>query len=198
MKTLELAPPAFRSGSSLKRAWAACGLVIWLLGAASGLRAEVSFSEYQIKALFLFNFAKYVDWPAEAFPTVTSPITIGIVGQDNFGDDLKHAVEGKSINGRSIVIKHITSDTELGGCQVLFISSSENPRFEAILEKTSALPVLTVSERERSSRKSGIVNFTLVEKKVRLEIDLNAARQAKVRISSKLLSVADLVKGKSN
>jgi hypothetical protein len=198
MKTSGLVPPSICFRKRLNRAWAVCGLILLLLGAASGLGADVSFSEYQVKALFLFNFAKYVDWPAEAFSSGTSPIIIGIVGQDNFADNLKHAVEGKSINGRSIVIKHIASDAELGGCHVLFISSSENSRFEAILGKTSTLPVLTVSEREQSSRKSAIVNFILAEKKVRLEIDLDAARQTNLRISSKLLRVADLVKGKSN
>jgi hypothetical protein len=159
---------------------------------------DATFTEYHVKALFLFNFAKYVDWPAETFPTATTPIVIGVLGQDNFKDDLQHAVEGKSINGRAIIIRRVATDAEMAGCQILFISASENAGLDEILAQTRVLPILTVGEQEQFLTKGGIINFTLKEEKVRLEINLDAARQAKVRISSKLLAVADMVKGKSN
>jgi hypothetical protein len=161
-------------------------------------QAPSTMTEYQLKAVFLFNFAKYVDWPPETFPTTNAPITIGVVGQDQFKDDLNHIVEGKSVNGRAIVIKHVTTDAEIGSCQILFISASENSRLDEILSKTSALPILTVGENEQFWQKGGIINFALKEKKVRLEINLHSAQQAKVQISSQLLKVADMVKGKSS
>jgi len=169
------------------------------LGTSRGACGDTpSFSEYQVKALFLFNFAKYVDWPAETFPATNSPITIGVLGQDNFKDSLKHVVEDKNVNGRAIVIKRVSADADLGGCNILFISSSEKSRLEEILAKTGALPILTVGEHEQFLQKGGVINFTLKDGKVRLEINLVAARKTKIQISSKLLSVADVVKGKSN
>ena len=155
-------------------------------------------TEYHVKALFLFNFAKYVDWPPESFSTTNAPIVIGVLGRDNFQDDLPHIIEGKTVNGRNLIIRHITSDDEIAGCHILFISSSENLRLGEALGKAAALPVLTVGEHEQFLQKGGIINFTLKEGKVRLEVNLDAARQAKLQISSKLLGVADIVKGKAN
>lgn len=167
------------------------------MGGATSGRAE-ALPEYKVKALFLFNFAKYVDWPDEAFPTPGSPIIIGLIGQDNFKDELNRAVEGKVVNGRPIVVKRVSTDPEMNGCHILFVSSSEKSRFEEILGKTRHGPVLTVGEQGQFLAKGGIINFTLKDEKIRLEIDLDSARQAGVRISSKLLSVAELVKGKTN
>jgi hypothetical protein len=185
-----------RPGRFCFRAWfaAACACLACLGGVERIRGAETSLSEYQIKALFLFNFAKYVDWPAETFPTTNAPITIGVLGQDNFKDALKHAIEGKTVDGRAIVFKHVTTDAEAGGCHILFVSSSEKPRLDEILGKTRALPVLTVGEHDQFLEKGGIINFTLKEGNVRLQVNLDAARRAKVEISSKLLSVAEVVK----
>ena len=154
-------------------------------------------SEAQIKAVFLFNFAKYVEWPAAAFPNATAPIAIGVLGRDPFGDYLQH-VEGKMLQGRPFVIKHLASDSEVSGCQILFISHSEASRMREILEKASALPILTVGEDEPFAQNGGIIRFVLKNGNVRLEIDLSAAQKAGLTISSKLLAVADVVKGKAN
>jgi hypothetical protein len=169
------------------------GLMIFLFGSLT-MHAQTTMAEYQVKALFLLNFVKYVDWPASAMPGATSPITIGILGQDNFNDSLTNAVEGKNINGREIIIKHLSADDDLNGCTILFISSSENSQLSAILSKTSTLPILTVGEDESFLHKGGIINFTLKEDKIHLEINLKAAQKVNLQISSKLLSVADVVK----
>jgi hypothetical protein len=155
-------------------------------------------SEAQVKAVFLFNFAKYVEWPAAAFPNATAPITIGVMGTNPFGDNLEHVVEGKAINGRPFVIKHYAADSEVSGCQILFIGHSEASRMGAILAKASALPILTVGEDEAFARNGGIIDFVLKNGNVRLEIDLAAAKKAGLTISSRLLAVADVVKGKTN
>ena len=152
-------------------------------------------SEAQVKAAFLFNFAKYVDWPASAFPDAKAPITIAVMGTDRFGEDLKHDVEGKTINGRSFVIKHIDSSSEMSHCHILFISASEAARTDEILGKASVLPILTVGENEMFARNGGIINFVLKNGNVRFAIDLAAARKAGLSISSRLLMVADTVKG---
>jgi len=169
-----------------------------LFSAGSPAAADVpATTEAQVKAVFLFNFAKYVDWPASAFANAKAPITIGVLGTDPFGDKLQHVVEGKSVNGRPIIIKHLSADSDLNGCNILFISHSEAPRMAGILDRAGALPILTVGEDEQFAR-GGIINFVLKNGTVRLEIDLEPARKAGLKISSKLLAVADVVKGKSN
>lgn len=174
------------------------GLLASLLGASSGFGAEPSLTKHQVEAVFLFNFAKYVDWPAAAFTNATAPITIGVLGTDPFGDSLQHAVEGKTINGRPFVIKHLASDSELGDCQILFISNSEASQMGEILVKAGTLPILTVGEGDLFAQNGGIINFVLKSGNVRLEIDLVAAKKAGLTISSRLLAVADVVKGKTN
>jgi hypothetical protein len=169
------------------------GLMVFLWGSLT-VYAQTSMSEYQVKALFLCNFVKYVTWPAEAMPGAANSIVIGVLGEDNFDDSLKNAVEGKNFNGREIVIKHFSTDDDLNGCAVLFISSSESSRLSEILSKTGTLPILTVGEDESFLQKGGIINFMLKEGKIHLEINLNAAQKVKIQISSKLLSVADVVK----
>ena len=177
----------------LQRAAALLGLMIFL-GGSQALHAQTTMSEYQVKALFLLNFIKYVNWPAGALPGESDPIVIGVLGQDNFNDSLTNAIEGKSINGRSIIIKHVTEDDDLSGCAVLFISSSETSRLGGILGKTGTLPILTVGENESFFQDGGIINFTLRDGKIHLEINLKAAQKVNLEISSKLLSVADTVK----
>jgi len=151
-------------------------------------------SEYQAKALFILNFVKYVDWPVTATPEEIRPIVIGILGDDHFNDNLTHAVEGKSIKGRDIRIEHFSAGDDLSGCTILFISSSENSQLNEILNKTGRLPILTVGEAESFLQNGCIVNFMLKEGKIRLAINLKAAQKANFQISSKLLSVADVVK----
>ncbi len=164
------------------------------LGSSPQLHAQTTMSEYQVKALFLLNFIKYVNWPPGTLPGDSDPLVIGILGQDNFNDSLTHALDGKTVGGRSIVIKHVADNEDLSGCAILFISSSETPRLDAILGKTGTLPILTVGEDESFFQDGGIINFTLRDGKIHLEINLKAAQKVKLQISSKLLSVADTVR----
>src|ERR1051325_2594231 len=103
-----------------------------LLGPANCVGAEVSMKESQVKALFLFNFARYVDWPPAVFHGTNGPIIIGLIGEDRFGDALKKIVEGKQISGRQIVIQSIEKDGDAGECQILFISDSEKNRLSEV------------------------------------------------------------------
>jgi hypothetical protein len=171
------------------------GLMLLLAASHRGFCGDAAFTEYQVKALFLMNFTKYVDWPATAFAGTNAPITIGVYGENDFGDDLPKAVAGRNVNGRSIVIRQIDSTNDLVKCQVLFISRSENNNEGEILSRLKVSPVLTVGETELFTARGGAINFVMKDGKVRLEINLAAAQQANLQISSKLLSVADVVKG---
>ena len=198
MHKSDLKEPGLRTGKMSGRVLAFLGLTALLLGSNPGYGGEPALTKYQVEAVFLFNFAKYVDWPPAAFTNTTAPITIGVLGTNPFGDSLQHVAEGKTINGRPVIIKHLAADSDLAGCQILFISDSEASRMGEILDKAGALPILTVGEDEQFAQKSGMINFVLKEGKVRLEIDLGAAKKAGLTISSHLLAVADVVKGKSN
>ena len=154
-------------------------------------------SEYQVKALFLFNFAKYVDWPTNAFIDGHAAIVIGLVGQDNFGGVFAEMIAGKSLNGRPVVIRHVGSDPEYKDCQILFVSASEKARLPEILNAVRDSAMVTVGETEQFLTQGGMINFTKKANKIHLEINLDAARHANLKLSSKLLSVADVVLGKS-
>jgi hypothetical protein len=178
----------------------ALGVLLALFGLLTGARyaiaGETPMKEYQVKALFLFNFAKYVDWPQVCFEHTNTPIIIAVLGESNFGDELNKAVAGKRVGGREVVVRQMEKDSDLGKCHILFISSSERKRLGEILNRINSMPILTVGETEQFTQQGGIINFIKKEGKVRLEIDCDAARRTKLQLSSKLLSVADVVKGK--
>lgn len=158
---------------------------------------ENALPEYQVKALFLYNFAKYIEWPPAAFFGTNSPITIGIIGEDNFGAALPSAVNAKTVGGRSFAIKHLSANDNLQGCQILFISGSESANTATILGKVGAQPILTVGEDGTFLEEGGIINFVLKNGNVRLEINLASSDKAGLKISSRLLAVADIVKRKA-
>lgn len=150
--------------------------------------------EYQVKAAFLFNFAKFVEWPPQTFKTDKDPIRICILGLNPFGTALGDAVGGKTVLGRTFVVAEIASAGQAADCQMLFISSSERKHLVAILAELRTKGILTISETQGFGAQGGIVNFKLEDGRVRLEINVEAAAQAKLRISSQVLSLAQIVK----
>jgi hypothetical protein len=161
--------------------------------AQSAAQAAV-YTEYQVKAAFLFNFAKFVDWPAEAFADADAPITIGIFGEDPFGATLEQIVAGQNVRGRPLALVHYRRVRDIGNCQILFVSATEERAAPQVLDKVRDASVLTVSEVDNFARDGGIVNFVLRENRVRFEINVDAAERARLRISSKLLKLADVVR----
>jgi len=161
-----------------------------LLPAAGASAQEAQPSEYQVKAAFLFNFAKFVEWPPESFAKETSPLVIGILGDNPFGGDLERTVQNKTINNRPLVIEQLHSSAEATNCQVLFISTSEKKRLPEIFNGLRGASVLTVSETDGFTEAGGMINFVWEGKKIRFEINNDAARKAKLKINSKLLSLA--------
>lgn len=150
-------------------------------------------TEYQVKAAYLANFAKFVEWPAGAI-SGGNPIPICIVGEDPFGGALDAALSGESVNGHALVARRIGSMRDVDGCRILFISSSEavNEFAMASIERT---PVLTVSDVPGFLKHGGMIEFVLDANRVRFEINLAAARMAGLNLSSELLRVATSVRG---
>jgi hypothetical protein len=155
-------------------------------------------SEYEIKAAFLYNFAKFVEWPPEASPGANDPLAICIVGEDPFGDILDELIKGKTISGRALVVRRLKPAGDLKGCQVAFISSSEREHLRSVLESLKGGGVLTVGDTEGFAAIGGVINFTMQDNKVHFDVNVDAAERARLKISSKLLSVARIVKDQSH
>lgn len=149
--------------------------------------------EFQIKAAFLYNFAQFVDWPPASFPTPESPLIIAVLGMDPFGSFLDDLVRGERANGRPLVVRRFRTVDELEKCHVLFVSGSEGQNLEQIVERLSQESVLTVCDWEAYARQGAIVWFVMERNRVRLRINLDAAKAAGLTISSKLLRSAETV-----
>ncbi|HXJ39060.1 MAG TPA: YfiR family protein, partial [Bryobacteraceae bacterium] len=154
--------------------------------------------EYHVKAAFLFNFARFVEWPPQTFKSETTPWHICILGRDPFGDALSEATAGRVVLGRPFALIGISDTSHAGDCQILFVSSSERRHLRSTLAELSTAGILTVGESEGFAAQGGIVNFKVEDGKVRLEINIEAAGQAHLRISSKVLNLAYIVRGAVN
>jgi hypothetical protein len=156
--------------------------------------ATEEFPEYQLKAAFLYNFAKLVTWPGSAFPTSSTPITIGIIGRDPFDTLLRDTIANKTVNGRALSIQHFQRGDDLTQCHILFISASERDRIPEILKLVEGQSVLTVSEVERFAHSGGVINLVVISKNVRFELCPAAAERAGLKINSRLGGLAIIVK----
>jgi hypothetical protein len=150
--------------------------------------------EYLIKAAYLYNFALFVDWPADAFATPDDPFIVGIVGPDPFGWAIDRTVEDKRINRRRIVIQRLQPTDDLRRCQMLFIGDAGALGAD-IAKRLGGLPILIVDDARSGTAPGGVVAFTVKDDKVGFEIDLQAAKRAGLKISSKMLSLARAVHG---
>jgi hypothetical protein len=149
--------------------------------------------EYELKAAFVYNFARFVEWPAQAFKDPGDPIKVCILGENPFGHALDNALQGKLAGTRTFVVEQISDSRHAIGCHILFVSASERKRVRAILESVTS-GVLTIGDLDGFAAQGGVVNFTLEAGKIRFEINVAAAGQQGLRVSSKLLSVAKIVR----
>ena len=175
------------------RGGAARVLSFTLLAFAAGWNASAQDSqptEYQIKAAFIFNFAKFVEWPKSTFPETNSPLVIGVVGEDPFHGVLEKTVRGKAVDDHPLVVKAFQTSAEATNCHILFISTSEKERLPQVLKDLSGSSVLTVGEMGGFNEAGGMIVFVLERTMIRFKINNAAATSAGLKISSKLLSLA--------
>ncbi len=193
-------------------------IIVGLLVAGVAANATQEIDEVtaaKVKAAYLYNFARFVKWPGDAFKDDDAPVIIGVVGRDPFGDLLDRTVANKKAKGRALVIRRITSPllpdasddepdpyraiaAELRGCHLLYISRSDEAGFPRILELLHDAPVLTVSDINAFALDGGIVEFVLDPKKGTIGFHINhgVAKQAELHISSKVLKLADIVESR--
>lgn len=166
-----------------------------LLGLAFGVpdaKGQVS-REYELKAVFLYNFVQFTDWPSNAFASADSPIVIGILGPDPFGPALPNTVRGETIHGHPFAIKYYRRADEIKTCDILFISQSETRRVNEIVRSLKGKPILTVADVDAPSSSGAIIRFVIQNNKVHFRVNQEAAAAANITLSSKLLRVADVV-----
>ena len=169
-------------------------LTLHLIATQKG-QAQVALTEYQVKAAYLFNFLKFVEFPNETFTDPLAPIVIGVVGDDPFGGALPQVVTGKTVQGRDLVVRSYRAGEEMRGAQILFISASEKKRLPMILSSLHGSSVLTVADMEGFLDAGGMIQFLNENDRVRFEINVDATSRAKLKLSSKLLSLAKVVGG---
>jgi hypothetical protein len=164
-------------------------LVIALAVAMRSSAAEPA-EEYHVKGAFLLNFAKFVEWPAQAFKDAASPISICILGENPFGPGLDNAARQIVADNRPVTVRQVSGPEQAGQCQIVFVSASEKKRTRKLLEAVQGSSVLTVGESDGFLAGGGVIDFKLEGERVRIEISTEAADRAKLRISAKLLSLA--------
>ena len=174
--------------------------VLWVLGVVVllliGTHAQSpAAGEYQVKAAFLFNFAKFVEWPPSSFSDTSVPLRICVFGRDPFGDELRNITKEKIVNGRKLEVTQVLDLQVARTCHILFIASSETSRLKQIFESLRGSDALTVGDTKGFVEQGGMINFVLENSRVQFEVNRKAAEQGRLKISSKLLSVAKLVVG---
>ena len=161
-------------------------------GALAPAAAAETSREYLIKAAFLYNFAKFTEWPAGSFPDSAAPLDVCVFGEDPFGGALE-SIAGKTIRGRRVAVHRVASIEAGAACHLLFISASEATRLAGILESLRGRPVLTIAEMPGFARSGGIINLkTNPDDRIRFEINIGIARRVGLRLSSKLLKLAEI------
>lgn len=175
-------------------------LGIWFIVSALMFSGEVELSaqpkiskEYQVKAVFLFNFAQFVAWPTNTFPEAQTPLRIGVLGDDPFDAFLDETVRGEKVGEHPLVVQRYHRVEDIQACHILFISRSESKRMKTILADLRGKNILTVGDVEGFIKDGGVVRFVAEQNKVRFRISLEAAKNANVIISSKPLRLAEIV-----
>lgn len=182
----------------IRHAWHSWFALIALLTSAvlaERASAQTVSRENELKAVLLYNLTQFVEWPGSAFETTNSPLIIGLLGEDTFGRVLDDAVRGEKYGNRPIVVRRYHTVEEAMGCQILFVSSSENARFKEILLQLKGRAILTVADVDGFIRVGGMIRFVKSpQNKIRLRINAEAAKAADLSVSGKLLRVADVIR----
>lgn len=168
--------------------------LVLLTSLGSALAQQTVSKEYQIKAAYLYNFAKFVEWPADSFTNSDSPLVIGVFGQNPFGQELQAIAQAHQINGRPIVIRSITSAADAAGVHLMFVCATDDDQAAAILGSLKNTAILTVGESRKFMDAGGIIDFVRESDKVRFEVSAVEAERHGLKISAQLLKLATVVR----
>ncbi len=161
--------------------------------AVSSFAADTAALEYQVKAAFLYNFTKFVQWPGDSLAASGGPFDVGVVGSNPFGSHLAESMAGQSVHGRPVRVVEFLKPADVRPCDVLFVPDAEGDHLADIAARVKGSPVLLIGESPGFAERGGAINFILVDNKVRFEINPTVARTAGLQISAKLLAIATVV-----
>lgn len=189
--------PNSRSSAALQGIGSACGrwfaTLLCTLLVTSSASSQQHPTEVQVEAAYLYNFGKFVRWPENSIRVQNSPFTICVLGKDPFDGALESVIAGESIGGARLVVKNIASIEGASGCKVMYINKEELRKFKPALDNLRRLPIVTVSDAGGFLQQGGMIQFVLVNNRVRFEVNLDAAHTAGIEFSSELLKVANKV-----
>jgi hypothetical protein len=179
-------------------ALACAALLVYIAACApwNAQAAEDSESlERRVKAAFLYKFAGYVEWPTKSFASPETPVTIGVIGAEPIAMELAQAVTGRTVNDRPVTVKRLKAGESLAGIHVLFVGRAENARLDQLAQSAQPRSILTVTETDGALARGSVINFVLADGRVRFEIALDSAEKSGLKLSSRLLAVAQQVTG---
>jgi hypothetical protein len=169
--------------------------IVCVLISASELHGQTAKpTEYQVKAVYLYNFGRFVTWPARAAASASAPFTLCVLGEDPFGAALDQVVAGETIGHAHVIVQRISKPQEAAICRVLFISSSRDSELKDILAALNSLSILIVSDMPEFAERGGMIQFVLDGSRVRFEVNLAAAERAGLSLSSEMLRLATHVR----
>jgi hypothetical protein len=172
-------------------------LAVSLLTCQLALSAQASPNrEYQLKAVFLYNFTQFVEWPEQTFPSSQAPMVIGILGPDPFGNYLEEIIAGEKINGHPLRIKRFRTVEEIDACQILFINLPDTKKRDQAVNRLKGRNILTVSDAPDFMQGGGMIRFFTRQDKIKLEVNLEAAKAENIVLSSKLLRLVEIFKSR--
>ncbi len=167
------------------------GLLLFLLLCSWSMPAQTPPNrEYQVKAAFLFNFAQFVEWPPAALPELSTPLVIGILGEDPFGSYLEAIISGEKINGHPLKVEHYRSLEEVKTCQILFLNITEPKKLGQVIASLKGRTILTVGDAPDFIQEGGMIRFFIGNNKIQFQINQEEAKSQRLIISSKLLRLA--------
>lgn len=169
-------------------------IIAIIIGGAFSASAADAALEYKVKAGFIYNFIKFVEWPVTALSASNSSVVVGVLADDLAASVLQQALAGKSVNGHALEVRLLKETHEAGDCHLVFIGRAQEGRVKDILEQLKAAPVLTVSEIDQFGQRGGMINLVRNDDSFRFEINLKALERAGLKISSRLSSQATIVK----
>jgi hypothetical protein len=150
-------------------------------------------SEYQVKAAFIYNFTKYIQWPKPSASATSRPFVIGVIGKDPFGPVLDDVMSGQNVQQRAVVVKRFRRVDDVVNCDVLFVGSSERNNLQRIFDVLRRTPVLTISDMDQFAEQGGMINLTTEDKRIRFEMNVQAIDRAGLKAGSQLYRLARIV-----
>ena len=180
-----------RDPSHRKVGWVLAVLLYWASGTTVAGDADPGVAkEYELKAAYLFNFAKFVRWPATALPDADTPLVVGIFGSDRVAVALDALTKGRSVNGHPVQVKVMSDATNVAGLRVLYLDRAEDAGLSQIAPVFSSNGLLTVGESEAFAQAGGMIRLVVEANRLQFEINAGAAQRAGLSLSSQLLTLA--------